>query len=116
MINEAEIVRSLLDNVEITAIYTQKLREALAQIIICAHDLKKMTISGGVWIPANTVSLPEEFEHVLVTDGKTVTTGTIYEAGGEKYWRVQNEPLLPIAVTHWMPLPKPPKEENDGTT
>lgn len=45
--------------------------------------------------------LPEEFENVLVYDG--VVTIDHISAGGE--WWYHNHD----AVTHWMPLPEPPK-------
>lgn len=66
---------------------------------------------GGKWIPV-TERLPGT-EKVLITDGDIVMRGYRRSDGVWKYgvdlhevW--ENMSLRP--VTHWMPLPEPPKE------
>lgn len=59
------------------------------------------------WI-ATKDRLPEEGQSVLVhyVDGwmpiAFLINGKWYQSGGETSW---------LSVTHWMPLPEPPKEE-----
>jgi len=57
------------------------------------------------WVSVKT-RLPEETEIVIV-DG-----GCAYYRKGE-WWTVMEYPVRPIQwnVTHWMPLPQPPKGE-----
>ena len=65
---------------------------------------------GGKWIPV-TERLPEVGRRVLVTDGENVSFGyvLIYEHKDCNPWCVQF-PCIYDEVTHWMPLPEPPKE------
>jgi hypothetical protein len=56
---------------------------------------------GGKWIPV-TESLPEETYQVLTVDDEEWVE--IDALGGEGWMSYRN-------VTHWMPLPEPPKEE-----
>jgi len=53
--------------------------------------------------------LPEVFEHVLIyTINGRITTANITSY---HHWNTdQPEPLSMRQVTHWMPLPKPPKQ------
>ncbi len=44
---------------------------------------------------------PEQFDHVLVSDGKVVTTS--YFQDGDFIGKE-----IDIPITHWMPLPNPP--------
>ena len=64
------------------------------------------------WIPVSE-RLPEYCDFVLVyTIDKTVGEA-ILDKGRKFYWVNTDEDAEPIAVTHWMPLPTPPKEEDD---
>lgn len=62
------------------------------------------------WIPV-TERLPEVARRVLVTDGENVSFGYVlnYECKDWNPWCVQY-PCIYNKVTHWMPLPVPPKE------
>ena len=56
------------------------------------------------WISVDE-RLPEEYENVLVCAEGKVTVGQMWLFGdGSKLFTI-------IGVTHWMPLPKPPKGE-----
>lgn len=70
---------------------------------------------GGKWIPV-TERLPET-EKVLITNGDIVMRGYrrpdgVWKYGVETHEVWENMSLRPI--THWMPLPAPPKEGEDG--
>ncbi len=47
--------------------------------------------------------LPEQYDHVLIANGKIVTTA--YFQDGEFVGEETD-----IVITHWMPLPQPPKD------
>lgn len=56
------------------------------------------------WIPV-TEQLPKEMETVIVTDGKNVGYSfCVNDYGTLDFYSPWN-------ITHWMPLPEPPKEE-----
>ncbi len=63
----------------------------------------------GKWIPV-TEKLPKKCQYYLVTDW-----GGVEEAyyNSEGVWFSRHDDKLK-AVTHWTPLPEPPKEETDG--
>lgn len=61
------------------------------------------------WIPV-TERLPEEYTRVIGFMAWKSMTAIEYQNG--KWYSIDHlEPLPDEAVTHWMPLPKPPKEE-----
>lgn len=69
------------------------------------------------WIPASE-RLPEEHNHYLVhieckCDGELMSKWTQVAWFCEKfYWEhLHSEDVFKETVTHWMPLPEPPKEE-----
>ena len=63
------------------------------------------------WIPV-TERLPEYDSVVLVTDGEDVGTGYRYTLGeiGFTGWAVPFADIEEDNVSHWIPLPEPPKE------
>ncbi len=64
------------------------------------------------WIKIpETVSLPENFEEVLFTDSHEVFKGYRFKPDVEHpdMWFCGEETIH--GVTHWMSLPKPPKEQ-----
>ena len=70
----------------------------------------------SAWIPV-TERLPGYMENVLVTDGVFSGMGwrDWYDYRGTKsredYWISPNTNVKDFGITHWMPLPQPPKEE-----
>ncbi|WP_313528763.1 DUF551 domain-containing protein [Anaerotignum sp.] len=52
--------------------------------------------------------LPDDEEEIIVTDGKNVWEDTFLRDVGECYLDSGYEFIT--GVTHWMPLPEPPKE------
>ena len=75
------------------------------------------------WIPV-TERLPDSNKSVLVRcTNTTISGGYVTHIGScdsGKFWFLRTQPgtaSFPVRewqVTHWMPLPEPPKEENDG--
>lgn len=76
-----------------------------------AHGLRNGFLAGyqaaaPQWISVKD-RLPEDISEVLIAFGGGVSIACY---GGD--WRHPVYPMLPLlSVTHWMPLPKPPKEE-----
>lgn len=69
-------------------------------------------LSKPRWIPV-TERLPKESERVLVACEDGVSFGFFEEiiADDEFVKEWHDMMYYPISVTHWMPLPEPPKEE-----
>jgi Protein of unknown function (DUF551) len=56
--------------------------------------------------------LPEESQDALAFDDCGVIHMAIYSPEGLVYrWHCDTYGLYPHEVTHWMPLPEPPKEQ-----
>lgn len=77
---------------------------------VCKAQLKAdHLIANGVavqeWIPA-TERLPEENTYVLMC----ASTGSIMKGSYDHQWNHWNC-FRTITITHWMPLPEPPKGE-----
>ena len=62
------------------------------------------------WIPV-TERLPEYGENVLAYLENKTTVLRRYNGFFEKTLGVRHGKLVSLDVTHWMPLPEPPKEE-----
>ena len=61
------------------------------------------------WVPV-TKRLPEPDTNVLVKSGSFVSVWSLRE--GDVYWEDEYSYFHDMCeVTHWMPLPEPPKEE-----
>ena len=64
------------------------------------------------WIPV-AERLPEQNTRVIGFMAWKGITAIEYQHG--KWYSIDHlQPLPDEAVTHWMPLPQPPKEEKDG--
>ena len=66
------------------------------------------------WIPV-TERLPEYMENVLVTDGVFSGMGwrdwyDCYDTKPREYWIAPSTNVNESNITHWMPLPEPPKD------
>ena len=81
-----------------------------------AVELTGELASKPRWIPV-TEKLPETNVTVIVTDGRSTGMGWIdsYDwedyRGIERIWYAPNTLVAENNITHWMPLPEPPKEE-----
>lgn len=65
------------------------------------------------WIPV-TERLPEQGERVLATDGGFVGELYINSLGQWQRYNVnQCSLLMALDILWWMPLPEPPKEDNN---
>jgi hypothetical protein len=66
------------------------------------------------WIPVSE-RLPEEWKEVLVLSEFVCCETAVY-LGIPGKWRVtwNHNMLEENSITHWMPLPEPPKEENNA--
>ena len=90
--------------------------EGAGKMIQFPGTLANILIENGVtiqkWIPV-TERLPEEDNFIAVT--KLGLVGEAFIMQGEIYWQedavewADAEPIT-ARVTHWMPLPEPPKE------
>lgn len=99
----------MTDREKLIALYNRLEDEGLACIAGKA-DMADLMIANGVtvqtWIPA-TERLPEDGETVLVYGSR----GGVYTAYHGRAWHKLNSKIHYCNPTHWMPLPKPPKEE-----
>ena len=77
-----------------------------------ACDYKALCKYLPKWIPV-TERLPEAFKHVLVNIPGMSPHPTVQEAFREKdgMWYSNGFRYGADEITHWMPLPEPPKEE-----
>lgn len=81
---------------------TQQLREAVADHLIA----NGVTIQK--WIPVSE-RLPEKRETVLVCDAR-VGYINAWEYLGRDEWLYDSSIWETKEITHWMPMPEPPKE------
>lgn len=71
------------------------------------------TIDPVRWIPVSE-RLPEEYTRVIGYMAWKAMTAIEYQHG--RWYSIDHlVPLPDEAVSHWMPLPKPPKEKRDDT-
>ena len=101
------LVASLRNVSEYDSGYAKLMYDA-ADAIEALSKMEKTT----QWIPV-TERLPEYDSVVLVTDGEDIGTGYRYVLGkiGFTGWAVPFADIEEDDVSHWMPLPEPPKEE-----
>lgn len=101
------------DRIEYTARYVGTDEFAGFQTIAYKSEIDEIPTADVVpkseWISAEE-RLPKVATKVLVTDGKYVSLGYVLNMGdsGLCPWVVQ-QPVFHRDVTHWMPLPEPPK-------
>ena len=91
---------------------TMKLHGDEAAIAGMKQQIERMVVNSGnkpKWIPV-TDKLPQKCRFYLVTDFGEVEEA-YYDSDG--FWFSPHGDKLK-SVTHWMPLPEPPKEETDG--
>ena len=77
--------------------------------ILVRPDTMTITPIGNRWIPVKE-RLPENYATVLAYDGSSVEPSLYFSKRG--FWTYdQHESDYISGVTHWMPLPDPPKGE-----
>lgn len=88
--------------------------EAIMQspVVIRANAETVIPIYPYRWIPV-TERMPKYFEHVLLNIPSEKPFNTVHEGYLEKdgAWNIRMYRCDPEDVTHWMPLPEPPKGE-----
>lgn len=96
---------------------SMKLHGDEAAIAGMKREIERMVVNGTPrWIPV-TERLPEDAYPVLVTylgyNDKLPRSDMVamYEEG-DWYW-YDDESKCKVIVTHWMPLPEPPKEKEE---
>jgi len=90
---------------------SMKLHGDEAAIAGMKREIERMVVSGNKprWIPV-TERLPEDRVEVLVSSGMFAPLIEVAFYDGLFYSAWDGETEI-AAVTHWMPLPEPPKEE-----
>lgn len=85
--------------------------------VVCGEELiLKHNDAQPKWIPV-TERLPDVYKHVLVNVPGMAPHPTVQEAFREKngLWYSNGFRYEADEITHWMPLPNPPKEKEHGT-
>jgi Protein of unknown function (DUF551). len=67
-------------------------------------------LKRGGWISVEE-RLPEKEGRYFVTDSKEVGEGVLLDG---KLYACDSAPIFTEDITHWMPLPEPPKEGEKG--
>lgn len=86
--------------------------EQVKQLLQWLEDYKRLQ-SVSSWIPCSERMPNEPGTHVMVTDGVHIMESWYELIDGEMLWVDNYTMYVNInfgEVTHWMPLPEPPKE------
>ena len=107
------VVKAMADTVfdKVRKLIRKAEKETCSQVRVPIELLKEILVSSDVerrWIPVSE-RLPDEYTNVLVMSKRfeEPKIDQIWIVRGDKIWTLDN-------VTHWMPLPKPPKKDGDG--
>ena len=105
----SDLIKHLRDAAKVSAalavLLPQSDGNAMVKLLNKAADAIEK-LSKPRWIPV-TERLPEIRQVVLITDGIDVGTGWMNQG----WWNTSFADIRPGEVTHWMPLPQPPKAE-----
>lgn len=63
-----------------------------------------------LWHDAKTDPPKEPMEYIVMIKGGVNSTTLLYD--GEKWFEERDDETILYHVTHWMPMPEPPKEVN----
>ena len=102
-----DIIDEWLDSVG--TVMVGKGLSSYGELIGCVEDAPTLT-PPNEWVSVED-TVPDPGERVLATDGTFV--GEAYRTSANSWYRHTGFPwrdCLQSIVTHWMPLPKPPKE------
>lgn len=104
--SDAVLIKEAADAIEELLGVIQRQKEMInATIAYLPHQKSK-------WIPV-TERLPEQNTRVIGFMAWKGITAIEYQHG--KWYSIDHlQPLPNEAVTHWMPLPEPPKVDSDG--
>jgi hypothetical protein len=108
--DKAEAIKRIKDHIMVHHIgeYPHiKIAEALSMAITALATDNNV---GSKWIPV-TERLPEKRGFVLVFTYDKIAGEAFMEGDGRFYWSNTDEYAEPLFITHWMPLPEPPKED-----
>ena len=85
--------------------------EKKVKIMTYGNPIREVVVRIKCWKKCSEI-LPEEGICVLVSDGQSIDIGTLgFEISNGK-WVFHDD--IPFLITHWMPLPCTPEEENAG--
>lgn len=112
MLNMMDMFKTVVDNCLPFAnvVPAELYQRALNDVVTLSAERKHRK-----WIPV-TERLPEYMENVLITDGVFSGMGwrDWYDYRGTKpredYWIAPSTNVNELNITHWMPLPEPPKD------
>lgn len=102
------------DDLKERAIRVSTVKEHCYMKAVGTHEIDKApTVETGKWIPV-TERLPEQFSSVIVFR-KTKTYSMLHysSALGFHFYDSEWGDVTVDNVTHWMPLPEPPKEKDN---
>lgn len=108
-----EYLMRALDDMDVVGQEREKVSYGLGLIESCAYDIADLPSAQPEprWIPV-TERLPEEYTRVIGYMAWKAMTTIEYQHG--RWYSIDHlEPLPDEAVSHWMPLPQPPKEVDE---
>lgn len=110
----------------VTSIYCTNTPRCGAIVVFAGNERKKKAVAAwnaraarpDNWIKFETEdetytnAIPDDEQDVLVTDGKRVWQDTFLNDGSEGCYLDSGFEIVPN-VTHWQPLPEPPKMKGE---
>lgn len=113
LIDAEDLLQALavqFDNLDPRWLKDRSIREGLEiakKAIEAAPTVDAAPVQHGEWISVKDKRKPPFFKVVLITDGESVDLGARQRKGWASDFSYIEESE---DITHWMPLPEPPKE------